>query len=233
MVSAKGAAIMGKDPASGHWRRYEPVRLSPVLTHALEAFYENGFHGATVRDIARRVGVTVPALYYYHENKEAILVALLELATNDVVWRAFAAAEEGGDDVQARFANVIEAVVLHITHRVKLASLDSELRHLQPANRKHYGATRKKLENLLTGIIEDGLRSHVFDVCEPAETSRALLGMCQAIATWYQLGGPASPEQMAERYVEIALKATGAAPRPRTGRSRRRSGSASSGGGMR
>lgn len=154
---------------------------------------------------------------------------MLELATNDVLWRSFAAAEEGGDDVQTRFANVIEAVVLHITHRVKLASLDSELRHLQPANRKHYGATRRKLENLLTRIIDDGVRAKVFDVRSPAETSRALLGMCQAIATWYQIGGPASPEQIAERYVEIALKTTGAAPRPRTGRSRGRAGSSNGG----
>ncbi|TVT18589.1 TetR/AcrR family transcriptional regulator, partial [Amycolatopsis rhizosphaerae] len=188
-------------------------------------FYEQGFHGTAVRDIARRVGVTVPALYYYYENKEAILVALLETATNDVASRAFAAAEEGGDRPEVRFANVIEAVVLHMTHRVRLAALDSELRYLQPANRKHYAATRKKLENLLTGIITDGVRAKVFTVAEPAETSRALLGMCQAVATWFRDDGPLRPEKLAARYVAIALMTVGAQPgsrrtRPRQGGAR-------------
>ncbi|NKQ52706.1 TetR/AcrR family transcriptional regulator [Amycolatopsis sp. K13G38] len=197
--------------AKHDWRRYEPLDLSPILTHALDAFYEQGFHGTAVRDIARRVGVTVPALYYYYENKEAILVTLLETATNDVAWRAFTAAEEGGDAPETRFANVIEAIVLHMTHRVRLASLDSELRYLQPANRKHYAVTRKKIENLLTGIINDGVRTGTFTVTDPAETSRALLGMCQAIATWYHDSGPLRPEKLAERYVDIASKTVGLA----------------------
>jgi AcrR family transcriptional regulator len=200
--------------AKEDWRHYEPLELSPILTHALEAFYEQGFHGASVRDIARRVGVTVPALYYYYENKEAILVALLQAATTDVATRAFAAAGEGGQAPEVRFANVIEAIVLHMTHRVRLAALDTELRYLQPTNRKHYAATRKKLESLLTTIIAEGVRAKVFTVAEPAETSRALLGMCQAIATWYHDGGPLRPEKLADRYVDIALMTVGVKEKP-------------------
>ncbi len=67
---------------SGDWRVFEPLQLGPILEHALEAFGENGFHGTTVRDLARRVGVTVPALYYHHENKEAVLVTLLDAAVS-------------------------------------------------------------------------------------------------------------------------------------------------------
>ncbi|MFG1941481.1 TetR/AcrR family transcriptional regulator [Nonomuraea sp. NPDC048826] len=204
-------------PARKDWRHYEPIELTPILTHALEAFYEHGFHGTTVRDIARRVGVTVPALYYHHANKEAVLVTLLETATNDVIWRASAAAEESGDEPEARLADVIEAVVLHMTHRVRLAALDSELRYLRPENRRHYAATRKKLERLLTEIIEDGAERGAFTVTVPAETARALLGMCQSIATWYHDGGPLRPEEIAARYVDIALTTVGVRGRPSRG----------------
>ncbi|MEU3787934.1 TetR/AcrR family transcriptional regulator [Streptomyces sp900129855] len=34
---------------------------------------------------AQSVGVTVPALYYHHENKQAMLVALLERAMDEVL----------------------------------------------------------------------------------------------------------------------------------------------------
>lgn len=191
------------------WRRYGPLELSPILAGALDAFYEQGFHGTTVRDIARRAEVTVPALYYHHENKEAILVTLLETATNDVAERAFAAADEGGADPRARFANIIEAIVLHMTHRVRLAALDTELRYLEPGNREHYARTRKKIEDLLTDVIADGVSGGLFSVLEPPETSRALLGMCQAIATWYRDGGAVRPEKLAVRYVGIASQTVG------------------------
>ncbi|MEH0573205.1 TetR/AcrR family transcriptional regulator [Streptomyces sp. B21-108] len=37
---------------------------------------------------AQSVGVTVPALYYHHENKQAMLVALLERGMDEVLARA-------------------------------------------------------------------------------------------------------------------------------------------------
>ncbi|MER2243924.1 helix-turn-helix domain-containing protein, partial [Rhodococcus sp. (in: high G+C Gram-positive bacteria)] len=56
------------------WRIVEPLTLTPLLTAALEVFHELGYHGASVRDIAKRAGVTVPTLYYHHGNKQGILV---------------------------------------------------------------------------------------------------------------------------------------------------------------
>ena len=73
------------EPVVVDWRDCPPVELTELLRHASEAFYEQGYHGTTVRDIAARVGVTVPALYYHHENKAAILVAVLNAAMADLL----------------------------------------------------------------------------------------------------------------------------------------------------
>ena len=35
------------------WRIVEPLTLTPLLTAALEVFHELGYHGASVRDIAK------------------------------------------------------------------------------------------------------------------------------------------------------------------------------------
>ncbi len=195
--------------AGADWRLYEPLELTPILTAALEAFYEHGFHGTTVRDIARRVGQTVPSLYYHHDSKEGAFVALLELSAAEATWRVKAAAA-AGDGTRQKFMNVIETIVLHMAHRTRLAALDLELRHLSPPNRKRYAAHRKEIETLLTEILETGEREAVFTLDDPAETARALLGMCQSIARWFQPDGPLDPSQLAERYVRIALAAAGA-----------------------
>jgi AcrR family transcriptional regulator len=191
------------------WRVVEPIALTPILSAALDVFGEHGFHGATVREIARRVGVTVPALYYHHENKEGLLVALLEVGTDEVAWRVqAAAAEEAGHE--ERFANVVEALVLHVTHRTRLVVVDAESRYLSTKMRRRYGARRKAVENLLTDVIAAGVRDGAFTVADPAETSRALLGMCQSIARWYRPGGRLRAGELAARYVEIARMAVGA-----------------------
>lgn len=208
MARGTGAATAGLR-APSRWRVYEPLELTPILAAALEAFYEHGFHGTTVRDIARRVGQTVPSLYYHHENKEGIFVALLEMGTTEVAWRVKAALAEAGDDPQAQLVNVVQAIVLHMTHHTRLASLDLELRHLSPPMRKRYAARRKEVENLVTTLVEDGVRRGVFTTPIPEEAARALLGMCQSVARWYNPAGPLTPQQIADRYVDLALATVG------------------------
>lgn len=196
-------------PRIADWRRFAPLELTPLLRGALDAFYERGFYGTTVRDIARRVGQTVPSLYYHHENKEGVFVALLEKGTREVDWRARAAIADGGDRPEAQLVNMVEAITLYMTHRVQIALLDVELRYLAPANRKKYAATRKEVENLLVLILEDGVRKKVFTITNPQETARALLGMYQSIARWYHAEGPLTPEDVAERYIDITLMTVG------------------------
>ena len=101
--------------ATASWRRIEPLELTPILEAALEGFYDNGFHGTSIREIARRVGVTIPALYYHHQSKEGILLALLEISTSDVLARAHSAYSDGGDDPRQQLTNVVEAIVLRMT----------------------------------------------------------------------------------------------------------------------
>lgn len=74
----------------------EPLTLTPLLTAALATFHEFGYHGASVRDIAKRAGVTVPTLYYHHENKQGILVALMMTGIEAVTARAREAVDAAG-----------------------------------------------------------------------------------------------------------------------------------------
>lgn len=193
------------------WRRVDPPALSAILSAALEAFYENGFHGASVRDISQRVGVTIPTLYYHHKNKEGLLLALLEYSTSDVVARAHAASAAGGEEPIQKLANVIEAIVLPMTIRSRLAAVEGEVRYLSPENRLRYRVVRKGIEDVVLGIVDDGQARGVFQVIDSRETTRAMLAMCQAIPRWYDADGPLSPETVAQKYVEIALTMVGCA----------------------
>lgn len=49
-----------------------------ILSAALRLFSRNGFHAASIRDLARSVGLTEAAIYYHFPSKRAIVKALYE-----------------------------------------------------------------------------------------------------------------------------------------------------------
>lgn len=184
--------------------------LSPILSNALDAFYENGYHGTSVRDIARRTGVTVPALYYHHENKQAILFALLDHSISAVIEISRQAVGAAGEDPRRRLDNLVVALVLYMTEHRKSAAMDAEIRSLTAENRRRYSAKRRTVERLMSAAIEDGVAAGLFSVTYPADTARALLGMIQAVTTWFRPGGLLSAQTVAGRYLDIARHTVGA-----------------------
>lgn len=79
-----------------------PSTRDRILDAALEAFAESGYDGATVRDIAAKVGVSDPALYAHFAGKKAIFEALMDEAGPGVLGSV-----SGGDrlkDMPARIA---------------------------------------------------------------------------------------------------------------------------------
>ncbi|MEU4641458.1 TetR/AcrR family transcriptional regulator [Micromonospora sp. NPDC023814] len=187
------------------WRSYPPLELSPLLSVALAEIVEHGYDGTSVRKIAVRAGVTVPALYYHFENKQAMLRELLDHAMRIVLAHARAALEEAGEDCVARLSALVEAIVLYMAQHRDLAFLDSERRSLTPENRAHYVARRDELEGELRDTILGGVEQGVFRTPYPDECSRAILSMCQGVAGWYRPGGPVDAPTMARRYADLAL----------------------------
>lgn len=194
----------------GGWRTSAQLDLTPILSAALDAFNEQGYHGTSVRDIARRVGVTVPALYYHHENKESILFTLQDASLDRLTQLCEAALADAGDDVAKRFLNLVEAIVLYMANSTKLAALDAEIRSLNPENRRIYSRKRRYIEQILLATIVHGKEDGILEPTSPKDTARALLGMFQAIATWYRPGGSTSPRALAAKYADIAAHTVGA-----------------------
>ena len=194
----------------GRWRLADDEELTPILSTARDCFYETGFHGTSVRDIARLVGVTVPALYYHHANKEAILAALLNRSIESVIGRCEQALSEAGSDPADRFRNLIECLALYMANHRKSAAMDAEIRALSPAARRQYSAKRRRVEQMLVDTIEEGTATGIFEVTSPRDTGRALLGMVQAITLWFEPDrGQLTATELAARYTDIASHTVG------------------------
>jgi AcrR family transcriptional regulator len=54
-----------------------PTRRLEILSAAAELFARHGYHGASIGDLGRAVGLTGPALYRHFRGKEALLAEML------------------------------------------------------------------------------------------------------------------------------------------------------------
>ena len=187
------------------WRSFPPLRMDAALRGALSSFVEFGFHGATMRTIADRAGLSVAGLYHYYPSKQGMLVALLDLTMADLHARSEAARAQGRDAVE-RFSLLVECLALVHTHRRELGFVGaSEMRSLEPAARRRVAAMRREQQRMVDQEVEQAVRSGAFRTTRPREAARAVVTMCTALPQWFRDTGPTSAEQVAAQYVEFAL----------------------------
>ena len=190
-----GQVATGAAAADSDWRSYPPLVLDQPLQAALSAFLEFGYHGATMREIAQRAGLSVPGVYHYFASKQDMLVAILDLTMHDLLARSRAARAEGKDPV-TRFALLVECLALFHTHRRELGFVGaSEMRSLVPAQRRRVAAARRTQQRMVDEEVEKACASGAFVTPRSHEASRAVVTMCTALPQWYEPAGEATGER--------------------------------------
>lgn len=77
------------------------TKREEILDSACDLYLAEGLEGFSMRQLARRVGVTAPALYRHYENKEAVLAEVVGEAYRRLVQYLYRALE--GDTPEDRF----------------------------------------------------------------------------------------------------------------------------------
>lgn len=204
------------DGSSGaaDWRSFagDLLRPDPVLQAAAACFVDVGYHGTTVRQIARRSGLSVPGIYHHHAGKQAMLAAVLAEAMADLMSRLRAAGREGGADPVRRFDLLVRCLVLWHCHRRDLAFLaGSEMRSLDPANRRRITALRVEVQRMVDATIEQAAAADLFRTSFPHDAGRAVVTMSIGVVHWYRIALSLTPEDVADRYVGFARAVVGSA----------------------
>src|SRR5437667_8480505 len=87
-------------------------RLSSILTHATDVFYEKGYEGASIRDLSRASGMSLAGLYYYFDTKERLLY-LIQKHTFSTIVERLRQRLEGVSDPELRIRIII---LNHLDH---------------------------------------------------------------------------------------------------------------------
>lgn len=177
-----------------------------LVDAAVENFTALGYHGTSMRDLARTAGVTVASIYHHFSSKQELLQQIMVGTMTDVLALTTQAVDEAGPTATERLSALVEAWVLFHTHRQAEALIGaSELRSLDDEGRAAVVALRDRQEALFRDVVEAGVGDGEFATTHPLEAARAIINMGYSIASWYHLGGSVTPEEMAARYVDLAL----------------------------
>lgn len=211
------AASAHTGSGDGDWRTFPPLALDSVLSAAIDAFVDTGYHGSTMRDLAARAGMSVPGIYHHYPDKQTLLVAILDLTMTELHWRV-EAARTGAPTGIAEVRRIVEALALFHTHRQKLAFIGaSEMRSLTPANRQRIAESRNRVQHILDDAIDraaevgdgSGPVTVLGDVDDRRIAGRAIATMCTSLPQWFNAAGPATPEETARAYAEFAVALLG------------------------
>ncbi len=93
-----------------------------------------------------------------------------------------------------------------------------ELRSLAPADYRQVVALRRRYEDILTGILRDGIESGAFVLPDARIATFAVLAMLTGVGTWFREDGRLGKHELIEQYTQLVMQCVGAAPsQPRPG----------------
>lgn len=186
-----------------------------ITAAAREVFAERGFHGASIRDIARRAGLSLSALYHWHAGKQELLAALIEESTQDYFETCDTALRDAGPDPAARLCAVVKATVEYrVRRRFESNITNREWRNLDADHRRRLEQQRLPASRMWVDLITDGVTSGQFRCTHPDDARRTIQAACNAIAQWYDPQGEIGLAELRDRYAAIAMRVVDLDRRP-------------------
>jgi len=174
-----------------------------VRAAAVQLFAEYGYHAAPLRDIARMAGIQAASIYYHYENKEALLVEIMESHMRQLNANLERILREQSDPLQRLYEAIANHIRLHTTYKNEFFIIDTEIRALEGDNRSTILSLRDRYEALLQELLCDGMEKGVFRKSDVKVSSYAIIAMCTEVATWFRPSGRLSVQQVINLYSQM------------------------------
>lgn len=168
-------------------------------------FNRRGYHGTTLDDVARALGVTKAALYYHVTSKEELLFQCYKVPIGiglEGVRLALSRTAAPDEQLRLALAYYIEGITDHLRGSVVLMEEGA----LSPRHQRQVIEWRDDYERQLRKIIARGIAEGVFAPCEPKLVGFAILGAANWIPKWYDPAGSRSGKEIAEAFSSYLVR---------------------------
>ena len=200
-ASAHRRAASVKLPAESRFDR----RLGKILGHATEVFYEKGYEGASMRDLARSSGMSLSGLYYYFESKEKLLYLIQKHTFSTIVERLRERLDEVSDPELRIRVFILNHLEYFLANEKAMKVLSHEAEVLKNGFGAEIAAIKREYYRICVGLLDD------FKAAKRLEFSSrmavlSLFGMMNWIYTWYNPRVDADAEELSQGMGDIFLR---------------------------
>ena len=183
-----------------------------ILEEAVKLFYERGFSGTTLDDIAGKLGVTKPFIYTHFRSKADLLESIcrptIEMSLNAIAQ----AARQPGSAQKRLFEGVVGFCKVVLQRQANIAVYFREEKHLSQGGLTEINALRKRFDRVLSELLEEGSNSGEFKIVDVRVAALAIGGMVSWAYTWYQPQGRLTVEEVGTKMAHFALQMVGVQP---------------------
>ncbi len=181
-----------------------------IVAAAGRMFADKGYHGTSMRDLGRELGLLGSSLYSHIDSKEDLLVEVVDEGARLFLNSSERAiAFEGGAEkkLRALIAGHVDVVLDHLD---VVRTYLNEARMLDESHRTRVVSARDEYESRFREVIQQGIDEGVFksDV-DPKIASIFILSVLNAIERWYRPSGSLDRVQLVERIDEIIRSGLG------------------------
>ena len=172
-----------------------------LLKVAAECFNSQGISGTCLKDVAKKLGITDAALYYYVKNKEE-LVNLCYVRALDLGELALDKAVKEGSDCLDKLGLYIRYQIAEVCGVDGPVAILSEIPSLKAEHQKYVLDRSTKHTKRITKLLKEGIKEGSMATDDPAITSDAILGALNWLPKWYRADAGISGEQIADSFIQ-------------------------------
>jgi AcrR family transcriptional regulator len=200
----------------------QSVSRDDIIWAAADVLRRSGYEATTMKDIAAEVKLTAASLYHHFQNKDALLLAVLEAGLEYVIGQIepivhsnMSSADKLRQMIGAHIVSLTgntavgAAMVFEIRSlmNVKYSAEDREFFEEYIARRDAFFARRDYYENLFRCVVRDGIQQHAFRTVDVGIFTKSLLGANNWVGVWYREDGRLSGREIADMLADTFLRA--------------------------
>lgn len=205
-VTTSKAAAHANPTASPHVLRKRDARIARMLQAAALTFAELGYEQANLEQIAARLGMRGPSLYYYFSSKDALLTACLDHTAGEVTGRARTLAAGPGSARERLRRLFADQVLVQTRDFPEFVPLFVELRVPNPKVRAHITELRRAHGDVYRAVLDEAVAAGELAAEDGHRALLLAFGALSYVQQWYDQQGRLDAQRLADELADHALR---------------------------
>jgi len=186
-----------------------------IIQAAAATYRELGYEAASMAHIAKRIGMTAPALYWYFGSKEDILFAFLE-HTIEHLYRFTSDSVNPQSPPRVQMWELMRAYALWQLQKREMSdaydriySLGHLRNSLPPRRRTRIKALERQFYELFRDVVHAARQAEGVtdpDAAESKAIAFAMIGMVEHLNPWFKSKGTLSMTHLAGVFANLAVR---------------------------